>query len=210
MLSLRFTTAVLGGGLTTIATFWLMAAMISSDSRVAGREILQAVDFIRSGVEPQPPLDREALPEPPVPPQDIPEFHLVDAPAPALNLAAAPFNGLSVSGPGLSGEVFGKPYLGDQAAGPLAMNDLRIVSRTPPVYPAGALIRKTEGWVKVELIVDVAGQVSDARILQAVPSGVFEAAVLKAVRRWRFQPPMVDGERQSVRVTQKIDFQLER
>jgi protein TonB len=81
------------------------------------------------------------------------------------------------------------------------------VTLVEPVYPARARRRRIEGRVEVEITVDGAGAVREVRILEAKPRGVFEPAVRKAVRQWRFQAPP-DGR--MVRLRETIHFRLER
>ncbi|MBK8066252.1 MAG: TonB family protein [Rhodanobacteraceae bacterium] len=60
--------------------------------------------------------------------------------------------------------------------------------RPPPRYPAQAMRDGIEGEVRVEFDVDATGVVRNPRILSAQPVGVFEEAVLTAVRGWWLNP----------------------
>lgn len=82
--------------------------------------------------------------------------------------------------------------------------------KVQPLYPLRAQARGIEGWVEVAFSIDETGQVVNPRIVGAEPPGVFERATLKAVRRWRYQPLLVDGKavaQDEVRAV--IDFVLE-
>ena len=59
--------------------------------------------------------------------------------------------------------------------------------RSEPDYPEGALRRRIEGEVVVDVAIDRTGSVSNADVLRSEPEGVFDAAVLRAVRRWRYK-----------------------
>lgn len=59
--------------------------------------------------------------------------------------------------------------------------------RSEPEYPEIARRRGIEGSVLVQVAIDRAGTVSHAEVLQADPAGVFDDAVLRAVRRWRYR-----------------------
>jgi protein TonB len=61
--------------------------------------------------------------------------------------------------------------------------------RVPPDYPPGL---NTEGWVKVQYSITETGFVRDAFVVDASPKGVFDAAALKAIARWRYAPK-IDG-----------------
>lgn len=70
----------------------------------------------------------------------------------------------------------------------------RIRSAGQPEYPYKARRRGVEGRVVVRLLVSAEGRVERADIVSADPPGVFEDAVLRAVRRWRFEPGRVAEE----------------
>lgn len=60
-------------------------------------------------------------------------------------------------------------------------------------YPTRALQDGVSGWVTVEMSVDPDGSVAGARVIEASPEGYFEKATLKAIRKFRFRPKMVEG-----------------
>ncbi len=62
--------------------------------------------------------------------------------------------------------------------------------RVPPDYPPGL---NTEGWVKVQYSITATGSVRDALVVDANPKGVFDAAALKAIARWRYAPKIEGG-----------------
>ena len=74
------------------------------------------------------------------------------------------------------------------------------------VYPPEARTQKLEGVVEVEVIIDRDGQVAQARITGPV-EGLNEAA-LDAVRQWRFQPALMNGEPTAVVCSVEISFRL--
>jgi protein TonB len=67
----------------------------------------------------------------------------------------------------------------------------RLVRQTRPRYPSQAFVRKVEGTVVVEILIDPSGRVSRARVIQSVP--LLDAAASDAVREWLFQPAMKRG-----------------
>ena len=76
-----------------------------------------------------------------------------------------------------------------QAAAPAAAApSLRAVSTPAPRYPADALRSGTSGEVLVEITVGTDGSVTNARVLRATPSRVFDREALNAVKRWKFEP----------------------
>jgi protein TonB len=88
----------------------------------------------------------------------------------------------------------------DQAPHPLAS--------IKPLYPPGARMRKIEGDVQVEFVVDSDGTVRDAEVTSSTPQGVFDNAALRAVRHWKFTPGKKHGQAVPVRVRQPIKFTL--
>jgi protein TonB len=71
---------------------------------------------------------------------------------------------------------------------------MELLSGSGPVYPPEAKARGTEGFVVVRYGVSLDGRVINARVDRAEPEGIFEAAALEAVRSWRYQPAVRDGE----------------
>ena len=65
----------------------------------------------------------------------------------------------------------------------------RPIEQPKPRYPFRAMQRETEGVVRVRLTIAPDGTVSEAVVVAAQPPGLFDAAALEAVRRWRYQPP---------------------
>ena len=61
-------------------------------------------------------------------------------------------------------------------------------------YPPEARDKKIEGYVKVAYDVNADGTVSNARIVESDPPGVFDEAALKAVRTWRFKAAVDRGK----------------
>lgn len=81
---------------------------------------------------------------------------------------------------------------------------------TPPrrfgnaAYPSDALAAGIDGVVIAEITVNEAGIVSDARVLRSIPS--LDEAALKAVREWRYDPTLVNGQAVPVKMTVTVNF----
>jgi protein TonB len=160
-------------------------------------------------VEPEPaPL---AVPPPPptAPPAPLPPPFPAPPPL-GLSFALDALQGdFAVAFPVQSAPVLAAPALD-------AVFDLDQLDQPPsprfapaPAYPPGARLRRQEGAVRVEFIVDPQGQPVDVRVLDASPPGLFEEAAAQAVRRWRFDPGLRQGEPVRVRVRQRIVFQMD-
>ena len=78
-----------------------------------------------------------------------------------------------------------------------------------PMYPQKPLVSKTEGWVKIKINVNEFGLVSSATVIDAKPARVFNAAAIKAVKKWKFHPETIDGKAVPFQATQTIEFKLD-
>ncbi len=72
----------------------------------------------------------------------------------------------------------------------------KVLIKTAPVYPEQALLKNTNGIVKVKYDIEHDGTVSHVRIMQAKPAGIFDEPVLTAMKSWRFErgQPVKDRE----------------
>jgi TonB family protein len=75
---------------------------------------------------------------------------------------------------------------------PAAREELPLV-RIPPDYPPEALRGGVEGWVRLQFTITATGSVRDPVVIASNPPGVFDAAALRAILRWRFNPRIVNG-----------------
>lgn len=66
----------------------------------------------------------------------------------------------------------------------------RLLRQVKPVYPQDAFV-KVQGVVLVEFVIDAAGRVSRARVVQSVP--MLDDAAVAAVRQWVFSPALRRG-----------------
>ena len=80
-----------------------------------------------------------------------------------------------------------------------ANRPLQLVSGQGPVYPSASRADGVEGSVTVRYDVSTDGVVENARIVASDPPGVFDEAALAAIRSWRFNAPVVDGQREPAR-----------
>ena len=86
---------------------------------------------------------------------------------------------------------------------------IQLISCVGPSYPETARLQKVEGIVIVRYDVTVEGVVHNVRVASAEPPGVFDDAALAAVSRWRYNAPILDGERQAVRnMESRVSFVL--
>ena len=117
-----------------------------------------------------------------------------------------------------SASLLGK-YVPDVGLGPIALlaqtqlgmddGSLRPLVRMEPKYPAEAARAGIEGWVKLMFSIDISGQVSDIEVLDAQPPRVFDREAKRALAKWKYKPPMVNGTPQPQSGMQVVlDFKL--
>jgi protein TonB len=82
------------------------------------------------------------------------------------------------------------------------------VDNVNPAYPYEAQVAGINGVVIMEIVVNEAGQVADARMLRGLP--ILEQAAFDAVRQWRFKPTVIDGRPVPVRMTVTVNFSLKK
>jgi protein TonB len=184
-----------------------MAAMNAPEAKPEDEETLTVVNF---SVPPTPPRP-ESKPRP------EPERRRIRREAPAL----APLPNLSGS---LSSVQIEMPDYDPESLGTVSedlLGDLQdvvmtedmvdqppVVTRMPITYPERAKQREIEGRVVVSLQVNKEGRVTNTKILEATPPGVFEQAVRQAVQNWSFQPARYQGRPVQVWVNVPIPFRL--
>jgi periplasmic protein TonB len=92
------------------------------------------------------------------------------------------------------------PRVGGQVKEP------RLVSVVKPVYPAIARQGLVEGDVVVETEIDATGKVTRMKVLSG-PALLHQAA-MNALRNWRYEPAMLDGQALAVQMRVTVKFHL--
>jgi TonB family protein len=131
--------------------------------------------------------------------------------APVLDTAVAPTSEQSpLLGITSAPNAAALPPPAFKANGPVPVggriNEPRLVTRVLPQYPNLARQSHTQGDVGLEIVVDKAGGVSEARVVSG-PT-VLRQAALDAVRRWKYEPSLLDGQSISVQMLVTIRFRL--
>ena len=67
------------------------------------------------------------------------------------------------------------------------------ISAPDPVYTEEARMARIQGVVILQTIIDIAGNVTNIRVLKGLPSGLTDTAV-EAVKSWGFRPATLEGE----------------
>jgi len=75
-----------------------------------------------------------------------------------------------------------------------------------PHYPPDLLAKGVGGAVKVAFTVDVKGEPTDVQVESSEPAGLFDRAAVDAVKRWRYEPLVIDGVPTEVPMHMMIRF----
>ena len=85
----------------------------------------------------------------------------------------------------------------------------RPMVRVDPRYPSQAASNGIEGYVTLSFSVSASGAVEDVTVLESQPRNTFDNAAKQALRKWRYQPKMVDGAAVGMDGLQvRLDFTL--
>ncbi|MEJ0037571.1 MAG: energy transducer TonB [Gammaproteobacteria bacterium] len=85
---------------------------------------------------------------------------------------------------------------------------LKRTRKVDPEYPERALARKITGAVTLEYTVNTKGEPEDVHVVSAEPAGTFDRAAIAAVRRWRYEPLLIDNVAQEVTTRTTVRFAL--
>jgi protein TonB len=147
-----------------------------------------------------------------------PEPEPLEVNAPEKPARPAPIPALTVS-PDISGKEFvdvrytPPPPATDLepiTLGGAVDSPLMTIFKVAPVYPPPALVRKIEGYVIVRYDVSAQGAVSGAQIVES-SDNIFDAAVVTALNKFRYQPRTVDGVPQETKGLERMfRFEIEK
>ena len=189
----RMIGSIVGGVFVALLLFLFMNTLISGGKGQQGAATAgQIVDLIRVQEDPIVQTKRRVRPKKPPPPKDPP-------PPPILkvsNEAKPEKNPMRIDLPKIdvSGAAGGGPFIGTWDPGdPAAEGEAIPIVRIDPQYPREALMDGTEGYVKFEVLIGTDGSVLDVNVTEAAPGRIFVRNAVRAVRRWKFKPRVVDG-----------------
>jgi protein TonB len=92
--------------------------------------------------------------------------------------------------------------VGGEVQPPKKLKDVR------PEYPMTARNARVEGTVILEAVIDSRGLVADVRVLKSIP--LLDEAAVEAVKQWRYQATLLNGEAVPIVMTVTVNFGLER
>ena len=68
------------------------------------------------------------------------------------------------------------------------------IERTAPKYPQFELRKGNQAWVRIAYCIDESGLTQNVSVLDSVGSVSFDKAAIETVKRWKFEPALIDGE----------------
>lgn len=89
-----------------------------------------------------------------------------------------------------------------------AIREPKKIKNRPVRYPEGAKARREQGLVILEATINPCGKPVDLRVLKS-PALELAQAAIEAVREWRYQPTLLNGQAISVRMTITSKFSLQ-
>jgi len=172
----------------TFALFWLMQTLVVVEDQILDhRPGIAVVPYVKVYQPPRPLKTRTPKPKQ----QKVSEKPPTPEVKPTTSEDGAK-SGLIPIGPTdpADSSTRGKGILGLRE---LDRNAVALV-RIKPDYPARALRRGIEGRVLLEFTIGRTGAVENPKVIAAEPNSIFNASALEAVRQWRYEPKIEDGQ----------------
>ena len=182
----RYAIAAVSAAFITLGIFYVMHVLILVAEHQLGDEgIGRVIDFVRLKRDSELELRKRKLPqklkpEEPPPPPDLdlsknlrPDQGGANVGIPVANLDVN-IGGIDLEASASSGEAVP-------------------IVRVAPMYPERARARGIEGWVIIGFTITTTGGVKDEVVLDSDPKRIFDRAALKAVRKFKYKPKIIDG-----------------
>lgn len=84
--------------------------------------------------------------------------------------------------------------------------EANLINKVIPAYPPLARAMHASGRVELQATISRAGAIENLRVLSG--PAVFQQAALDAVRQWRYQPYLLNGQPVEVETTINVDFAM--
>ncbi|CAH6824150.1 Ferric siderophore transport system, periplasmic binding protein TonB [Vibrio chagasii] len=193
-------------GALGLALFSFMAWMVDNGHQRSPDDS-ETLSFNMVMVEQEQEVQRRqrAVPEKPEMPEPPPEAQTSQSQAevtPLNSMSSLPSLDLNTS---IDGLAINAPIFSDFGSNQQAMP----LYRVEPRYPAKALKRGAEGHVIMSFTIDETGRPIDIQVTDANPRRMFEREAMRALKKWKYQPKVVDGKAiAQVGQTVKLEFKL--
>lgn len=199
----RFLTSLIIGAVVTFLLFLMMATLLQS----SGKREVKEQERIVIEINTTPPDSETQTRRPPPPPPPPPPAQPPKAPQPEPE-ASSSAGTIGFNMPGLSLGTGGSG-LGDPSA-MIRDGDATPIVRIEPRYPVQAARDGLQGWVKLRFSIMEDGSVDEVEVIEAEPRRVFDREAIRALRRWKYSPKVVDGKPQKQTGQQvQLDFTLD-
>jgi protein TonB len=184
----------------TFGLFYIMQALILGKDTKLGEAGVNMIDFVRLKKDSDLETKKRKMPDKVEP----------EEPPPPPDLTTAKSNKPSQDMGDMAFAIDVDVDLGGTNIAIAASDgDVVPVVRVPPQYPLRASERGIEGWVELEFTISKLGTVKDPAVLNSHPSSIFDRSALKAIRKWKYNPKIEDGEaveRPGVKVRLKFEL----
>ncbi len=204
----RLTYIIVGALLINLALFIVMERMSAQQPIMLtnANEIL-SVDFVRLKRTPPPPEVKQRVKPPKK--QALLSTPQLSVPSPK----PMHIKDLTMTMPRMDipMTISGVPFKGAMGAGGIgSLQEAIPLVRISPLYPPSALSRKIEGRVKIIFTVNEEGKVLNPKVIASKPKGIFDRAALRAIRKWKFNKRLEEGEAVQWQTVQTIIFQMDK
>ncbi|MDR7121507.1 TonB family protein [Rheinheimera soli] len=192
------------GAVITFFLYVLMAFLIGGDDTFTNAKKEQIVIEINSTPPESKAQTRVRVPPPPPPPPPEPPKAPVAEPASTDTGGVIGFNMPTVDVGGASSG------LGDPSSAMMRDGDATPIVRIEPKYPVQAARDGLQGWVKMRFTILEDGSVGEVEVVEAEPKRVFDREAIRALKRWKYSPKVVDGKAvQQPGIMVQLDFSLD-
>lgn len=200
----RLVASILVGAAITFGLFFIMAELISSSQKPPEETAPPPIiDIVMNEPDTSVQTRTRVPPPPPPPPQQPPKMQPTEPEAADPDGDGMSFNMPGVDLGGANVDIGGPGSLQrDGEATPIV--------RIEPRYPVQAARDGKEGWVRLSFTINEVGGVEDVSVIEAEPKRVFNREAMRALRKWKYKPKIVDGKavkQPNMRV--QLDFKLE-
>ena len=182
----RFLGAIVGGGVTAFALFWIMQALLNVKGELKDASTTLTIDFVRLKRDNTPEIKKREKPQRVKPEQQPPppEMNLAKNmnPSDAVGEIIPQFDtGLELES---ATDIIGAGG-GDRDAVPLV--------RVDPNYPPRALQQRIEGHVDLRFTITQVGTTAEVEVMRSDPPYIFDREAVRAVRKYRYNPKIENG-----------------
>jgi protein TonB len=126
--------------------------------------------------------------------------------AEAARLKEAEAQAAAAPKPAAPAPVVAPPAPAEAAPSVVAATTLKVLRTENPEYPQRALEQLVSGWVEMEFTVARDGSVQDIVVTNSEPRRTFDSAAVAALRRYRYQPVVRNGEVVAQRAKLRMRF----